>query len=87
MGLGGDINLRIMRMFIGYSRDYMRNIFRSNISLCKQKKVIKEILNDPIWKPIWENYPINKLPFKYQMCIWLMRRNSIMLLSIILKFR
>lgn len=87
LGLGGDINLRIMRMFIGYSRDYMRNIFRSNISLCKQKKAIKEILNDPIWKPIWEDYPINKLPFMYQMYIWLMRRNSIMLLSIILKFR
>lgn len=87
LGIIGDIEQRIKRMFIGYTRDYIRNLVRSNTSMKKQREVIHEILDDRIWEAIWKGISVKAMPFKYRLCIELMQKKCIMILMFILKMK
>ena len=65
--------LRIDRMFIGYSRYYMRQIAASSLKRKEKVKLIKDICMDNVWPKIWSQYPINQMPIKHKIIVWLMR--------------
>lgn len=87
LGIMGDIELRVKRMFIGYTRNYIRSLVRSNIPLGQQRKVIHKILDDKIWYSIWKGIPVGTMPFKYRLYIWLMQKKSVFALIFMLKMK
>jgi len=87
LDITGDIEQRVKRMFIGYVRDYIRTIVRSNVFLGLQRKVINEILDDEIWDSIWAEVPINAMPFKHRLYIGLMRKKCVLILMFMLKMK
>lgn len=87
LGIMGDIELRAKRMFIGYTRNYIRNLVRSSIPLGQQRKVIHKILDDKIWYSIWKGIPVGTMPFKYRLYIWLMQKKSVFALIFMLKIK
>ena len=86
LGISGNVDQRIQRLFIGYVRDYMRNICRAQLSLNKKKKIIAKIVHDSIWKFIWGNYPVQLVPFKHRLYIRLVQKKCIILLITLLKY-
>lgn len=58
----GDFMNRAQRVLMGSTRGYICQILNSDISSKKKKNAVKMICKDPIWKPIWENYPLKTLP-------------------------
>lgn len=62
LGYPTEVVTRIQRMFLGYSRQHIRNIYKSE--LCKNEKIkqIKEICEDPYLRAILKEYPISQMP-------------------------
>lgn len=87
LGIMGNVEQRVKRMFIGYTRDYIRSLVRSNVPWGQQRKVIHEILDDKIWNSIWRGFPVGTMPFKYRLCIWLMQKECVFALMFMLKMK
>lgn len=60
-----DEKLRIMRLFIGYSRNAMIDLCNSNIKFREKIKLLHQICSNDIWIEILNKYPYQKLPTIY----------------------
>jgi glycosyltransferase involved in cell wall biosynthesis len=56
---------RIMRLYIGYSRNAMIDLCLSNLKYKEKKKILQEICSYTIWDTIFSQYPYKKLPKIY----------------------
>lgn len=66
---------RCDRMFIGYTRFYLRQIIKSDLPNAEKKELISTICTDDIWKEVWKSYPIGKMPLKHKVMAVLMKYN------------
>ncbi len=87
LGIGGNIQQRVQRMFIGYTRNYIRTICRSKTPTSQQNNIIRGILNDSIWNDLFTNYPIESLPFYHRIFIKLMQRKQVKAIRFLLKYK
>ena len=87
LNITGDIDLRIKRLIIGYTRSYICQIILSNTTPNDKKKIIHKICKDNIWQNIYANYPINKMHWTHRLFITAMKMNSYIFLYILAKMR
>jgi glycosyltransferase involved in cell wall biosynthesis len=62
-----DVQHRVDRLFIGYSRSLIFQIAKQNFSLGEKIKLLRSICRDPIWHVIFNSYPYWLLPLKYRL--------------------
>lgn len=65
MKWGDDEKQRIMRLFIGYSRNAMIDLCMSNLSYQEKRTILHEICSNTVWRSIFKQYPYKKLPTIY----------------------
>lgn len=59
---------RVNRLFIGYTRNDMRNYLRnSDLDKNELNKIIERICGDSIWDELIHCYPVNKMPIKHRL--------------------
>lgn len=87
--LGWDIIdvQRIMRMFIGYSRNAMIDLCRSDLKFIEKCNILKEIISDKIWEDILDKYPYKKLPLKYAIYTLLIKYKQILLIYLVSRLK
>lgn len=86
--LGYDKSLyqdRVIRFFIGYVRFDLRGICNSDISFLEKKRLIKEICLNPIWES-FINYPVNKMPLKHKVIMYMIKNRMISSLITLYRF-
>lgn len=69
---------RATRFFIGYTRQYIRNLLNSNVS--NKKEILKSIVYDEIWSEISTKYPPKYFNFPKNLIHWLFLNKKIMAL-------
>ena len=57
--------LRIMRLFIGYSRNAMIDLCNSNLKFMVKMNLLRQICSNDIWEDILNKYPYQRLPIIY----------------------
>ena len=62
-------DLRVNRLFIGYVRSDLLQLFKTDSK--KKKQIIERIVKDDIWSVIQQNYRASFLPF-YQRLIYIL---------------
>lgn len=67
---------RVQRMFIGFCRTYIRQIFQSSYDSNSKKDTIRNICEDAEWASIYDKYPVSKMPFGHRLFFWAMRYNQ-----------
>lgn len=87
LNITGDIDLRIKRLIIGYTRSYICQIIHSNATTNDKKNTIHKICKDNIWKNIYTNYPINKMHWAHRLFITAIKMNNYRFLYILAKIR
>lgn len=83
----GVYNNRVDRLFIGYTRSLLLSIDTYNITNKYKIKIINEICMNYIWEDIYNQYPINKLPFKQKLIIYLLRKKMTYFILLISKLK
>lgn len=83
--LGWEGKERCMRLFIGYSRSIITQICQSTVTLKEKKKMVEEIVNNPIWIDIYNNYPRKVMPYKHRLFLELIYRKCLFLLYFVSK--
>lgn len=72
---------RINRFFIGYVRQAIGAIFKSNkLTELDKYKWVKDICKHPIWKYLHQEYPVTKMPIAHRVIFYLIYREHILLL-------
>lgn len=79
----GDYKTRAQRLFIGYVRSYIRQIFNSSLPKIKKESIVKSIIYDSIWDEIWNHYPIKEMPFLHKYFTYCIKFKSYTLLNFI----
>lgn len=87
LGVEDNVQLRIQRMFLGYTRSYICNILNSNITNIEKKQITSSICKDAIWKPIWKTYPLSVMPLPHRIFTFAMRHNFYSLLLVLAKIK
>lgn len=83
LGFDKKEELRVMRLFIGYSRSAILSIYKCPAISAKEKnKWLYDICHLSIWKEIYSKYPVSKLPFKYALFLFAKRYKLIWLIKI-----
>lgn len=72
---------RVQRMFIGFCRTYIRQIFQSSYDSKSKKDTIRAICKDPVWTSIFDNYPVSKMPLGHRLFFCAMRYNQFFILK------
>ena len=85
LGVEDNVQLRIQRMFLGYTRNYICNILNSSITNIEKKQITSSICKDGIWKPIWKTYPLSVMPLPHRIFTFAMRHNFYSLLLVLAK--
>lgn len=78
-----ELQQRIQRMFIGYTRSYLCSIIKAKIPNSEKKQIVNSICKDIIWENIWKNYPIQQMPLTHKIFSWGMKKNSYFILSLL----
>lgn len=73
MEWGNDEKQRIMRLFIGYSRNAMIDLCISNLSYQEKKVILRDNCSNAVWNSIFKQYPYKKLPVIYLLFCTLIR--------------
>lgn len=81
-----ETKIRIDRMFMGYSRFYIKQIVNSGLPSKEKKNIITSICTDEVWCQVWKSYPINKSPWKHRIVSFLMKHNSYLLIYFVCKY-
>lgn len=87
LGIGGDVNVRIDRMLIGYSRSCICQLLRSGLSWNRKRQLVKSICKDEVWTDIWKEYPIGVMPAPHRIFSFGMKHRLTVLLYILAKAR
>ncbi|WP_281509537.1 glycosyltransferase family 2 protein [Muribaculum intestinale] len=75
---------RINRFFIGYVRQAIGAIFKSNkLTEFEKYHWVKDICHNPIWKQLRKEYPVTKMPIAHRVIFSLICREYILLLRMI----
>lgn len=74
---------RVNRMLIGYVRDEIVRIsLNKKLSIKEKREVILKIAKFPIWREIYDTYPVNQMPMHHRLYFVALRFNLISLLII-----
>lgn len=60
--ISGDYTTRAQRALIGATRVYICQILNSKIDNRQKKNAVELVCQDPIWRTVWENYPLKTMP-------------------------
>lgn len=69
LGFSKDALLRVNRFFIGYTRAHMTQLVSSNMQ--NKYMLLKEMVENPVWKEVKESYKAKYLPFPRAVIYWL----------------
>jgi len=83
LGVEDNVQLRIQRMFLGYTRNYICNILNSSITNIEKKQITSSICKDGIWK----TYPLSVMPLPHRIFTFAMRHNFYSLLLVLAKIK
>lgn len=78
---------RINRMFIGYCRFYIGSICTSSLPSEEKQKLATEICTDDVWKEVWKDYPMNKMPVVHRLMAVFMKWNCFTAMNLIYKLK
>lgn len=78
---------RINRMFIGYCRFYIGSICTSSLPSAEKQKLATEICTDDVWKEVWKDYPMNKMPVVHRLMAVFMKWNCFTAMNLIYKLK
>lgn len=87
LGIEENVYQRIQRFFIGYIRNYIRVVCRSNSYISEQERIISTIINDPVWNIILLSYPAKIAPLKQRIFISLIQKKKTKILRTLLKYK
>lgn len=60
--ISGDYTTRAQRALIGAARVYICQILNSKIDNEQKNNAVELVCQDPIWRTVWENYPLKTMP-------------------------
>lgn len=86
-GVPEEVKIRADRMFIGYTRHYLGQICRSDLSYRKKRDLARMICKDTIWKEIWATYPVGKMPKGHLFMMYLMKYNLFFIMNLMYKIK
>lgn len=84
---GKEEKQRIMRLFIGYSRNAMLDLCLSNLSYKEKRKILQENCSNIVWHTILKKYPYKKLPKLYSLFCILIKYKLYFLIYCISQFK
>lgn len=84
-GLTDEVNMRTDRMFIGYVRYYIRQIYNSNLTYGEKTKLVMRICDDHVWEEIWNTYPIKLMPKSHRLIMYLMKYKLLYIINLMYK--
>ncbi len=87
LGISGDMEERLMRLFVGYTRQYTRMLCRSRAFAGSKIRIMQSIVRDSLWKEIWVRYPICKATWSHKIYLWLMYKRCAIILVFLLRCR
>ena len=67
------LEVRALRLFIGYNRSFLKSILSSSISYKEKKSLCFELYNNKGWKIIFQQYPIYQMPISHRIIIFLIK--------------
>lgn len=78
---------RINRMFIGYCRFYIGSICTSSLPYAEKQKLATDICTDEVWKEVWKDYPMKKMPAVHRLMAIFMKLNCFTAMNLIYKLK
>lgn len=75
--------IRINRMLIDYTRNFLSNVSKSNLTRSRKKEIINQTCKDPIWQNVWTDYPISLMWWKHMIFAFAMKKRSTSLIYIL----
>lgn len=72
--------IRINRMLIDYTRNFLSNVSKSSLTKLRKKEIINQTCNNPIWQVVWSDYPISSMWWKHQIFAYAMKYRFVNLL-------
>lgn len=79
--------LRLKRLLIGYSRGEIISYMKSDKSDKEKDQWLNNIIRKPIWKEVFSNYTIWKMPFKYAIFAWAFKNRIYILINLLCKLK
>ena len=67
--------LRINRMMIDYTRNFLVNVCQSNLTKTHKKEILIKTCKDQIWEKIWEEYPITSMWWKHRIFAYALKQS------------
>ncbi len=86
-GLGEEGIRRTQRMVIGYVRNFIRHLIKSECTSNQKHEVIKEIAKDKLIKELWNNYPTYEMPLIHRLFFWALYHQQQLLISLMCKIK
>ncbi len=85
LGIGGDVEQRIQRLIIGYTRQYVRMLSRTSVPWNRKRDILRDIVQDTLWGDVLAHYPIHDAPWSHRVFLWLIHRKLINVVLLLLK--
>lgn len=82
-----EFRQRCNRMFIGYARFHLEQIVTSDLSMKDKLGMMKKMCDDPIWKQLSNDYPINKLPISKRLIFEFTKNHHFIFLYLLFKLK
>ena len=82
-----DINIRANRFLIGYTRTLIFLLEDYKLTFNKKNEILKSICSNSIWKPIYNLYDYNKLPFFQKLIFYTLKKRLTYILILISFFK
>lgn len=70
-----EAQIRAQRSFIGYTRNRIKLIVKSQIPYKNKISQISYFLTKPYWKDLYEKYPVKNMPLKHRISFFMIRYN------------
>lgn len=77
--------IRCQRLLLGQARSCVKLCLQWNISRAEKKQIIQEMSNDRIWNDIYEEYPLNKMPFPHKLFAYAMKYKLYIIMALLMK--
>ncbi len=81
-----EAQLRARRSFIGYTRNRIKLIVKSQMPYKEKMSQISYFLNKPFWADIYEKYPVGKMPLKHRLPFFMIKYRMKFSLFLLCKF-
>ena len=77
--------VRINRMLIDYTRNFLANICKSNLTRVRKMEIVNKTCRDKIWEAVWNEYPISSMWWKHQIFSYAMKFRLINIIYLLSK--